>query len=133
MRSRKIYRRATRFGRFRRSSAVSADVFSAVRDAFDSGVSAARVIEAESRAALAEYDEIGEDGSGGERGRGRERAGGVDARAGVRDDEAFGEVEHDACEARTRASVDLDAKVDAAHMRLPVEERIQATVVVDAR
>ena len=33
-----------------------ADVFSAVRDAFDSGVSAARVIEAESRAALAEYD-----------------------------------------------------------------------------
>ena len=33
-----------------------ADVFRAVRDAFDSGVSAARVIEAESRAALAEYD-----------------------------------------------------------------------------
>ena len=95
-----------------------ADVFSAVRDAFDSGVSAARVIEAESRAALAEYDlrlareDAAAAGSAG--GAGGERAGGVDARAGVRDDEAFGEVEGDACEARTRASVDLDAKLDAA-------------------
>jgi len=97
-----------------------ADVFRAVRDAFDSGVSAARVIEAESRAALAEYDlrlareDAAAAAASGGGGGGGERTSRVDARAGVRDDDAFGEVVGDASETRSGASVDLDAKLDAA-------------------
>ena len=95
-------------------------VFRAVSDAFDSGVSAARVVDAESRAAVAEYELrcAREDLQNSRRGAGGGDAGGDDeSGASVRRcldaDEAFAPTSGDS--ARTSADdVGLDAKLDAA-------------------
>lgn len=97
-------------------------VFRAVNDAFDSGVSAARVVDAESRAAVAEYElrcaredlqnsRRGAGGGGGEDG--GEDASGASVRRGVDADDAFAPTSGDS--ARSSADdVGLDAKLDAA-------------------
>ena len=97
-------------------------VFRAVSDAFDSGVSAARVVDAESRAAVAEYElrcaredlQNSRRGAGGGGGAdGGDDASGASVRRGVDADEAFAPTSGDS--ARSSADdVGLDAKLDAA-------------------
>ena len=96
-------------------------VFRAVSDAFDSGVSAARVVDAESRAAVAEYElrcaredlQNSRRGAGGGDARRGDDESGASVRRGLDADEAFAPTSGDS--ARTSADdVGLDAKLDAA-------------------
>ena len=108
---------------FTDSQRFPAQVLRAVRETFDSGVSAARVIDAESRAAVAEYDlriardDLARHGKQSSSAlRARDDADGT--RAAMDADDAFGAVPRaDAsmdASTSTQAHVDTDTKLDAA-------------------